>query len=236
MLLAVCLDKKTRLSFTYLKLNRRIIREIFTVGIPVMIQRIISCLAYVVFASLVAGLGTISLAAHSIAITAEEAFYIGGYGMQNAAATLAGNSLGGNDTSMFRSVAKRCVVITVIMLLAAGIALLLLAGPIMSVFTADAQVRALGADALRIVALSEPVYGILIVIEGMLDGIGDTKAPMVYAFITMWCIRIGISWVCINVFNLGLHAVWCCMVADNVVRAVLMLQRYVRGKWRRKFC
>ena len=155
--------------------------------------------------------------------------------MQNAAATLSGNSRGANDINMFRSVARRCIVLTVIMLTIAGIALFALSGHIMSIFTGDKSVQALGASVLRIVALSEPIYGILIIIEGILNGIGDTKAPMVYAFITMWCIRIGISWVCINVFGLGLRAVWFCMVADNVVRAILMLQRYIRGKWKCKF-
>ena len=42
-------------------------------------------------------LGEGSTAAHTIANTVESAFYIPGYGMQTAAATLAGNAYGAND-------------------------------------------------------------------------------------------------------------------------------------------
>ena len=49
------------------------------------------------FASMINSLGEISTAAHTIANTVESAFYIPGYGMMTAAATLSGNSLGAND-------------------------------------------------------------------------------------------------------------------------------------------
>jgi nicotinamidase-related amidase len=56
--------------------------------------RVATTLGHVVFTSLVTSLGTAALASHTIAITAEQAFYIPGYGMQAAASTLAGQSLG----------------------------------------------------------------------------------------------------------------------------------------------
>ena len=57
------------------------------------------------FASLIAGLGTVPLAAHSIATTAEEAFYIPGIGFQAAGTTLAGQILGeGNERKLDRLV------------------------------------------------------------------------------------------------------------------------------------
>ena len=62
------------------------------IGIPIALERISACLGQVVFTSLVTRLGTLALATHSIAITAEQAFYIPGYGMQAAAA---------NDISAF---------------------------------------------------------------------------------------------------------------------------------------
>ena len=60
-------------------------------------ERMATCLGHVVFASLVTGLGTVAFAAHSIALTVEQAFYIPGYGMQTASATLAGNAIGAKD-------------------------------------------------------------------------------------------------------------------------------------------
>lgn len=52
------------------------------------------CLGQVAFSSLIARLGVIQFAAHTIAIQAEQAFYIPGYGFQSAAATMVGNAVG----------------------------------------------------------------------------------------------------------------------------------------------
>lgn len=60
-------------------------------------------------------LGTVALAAHSLAITAEQAFYIPGYGMQSAAATLAGNALGEGDQKKLNHMARTMIVITVLL-------------------------------------------------------------------------------------------------------------------------
>lgn len=64
------------------------------VGVPVVFTRIGVSLGHVVFLSQVSVLGTVSLAAHSLALTTEEAVYLPGYGMQAAASTLAGNAVG----------------------------------------------------------------------------------------------------------------------------------------------
>ena len=74
--------------------EREIMEPCIRVGFPVAMERMATCLGHVVFASLVTGLGTVAFAAHSIALTVEQAFYIPGYGMQAAAATLAGNAIG----------------------------------------------------------------------------------------------------------------------------------------------
>ena len=64
-----------------------LLRETAEVGTPVLGTSLVSCLGYVVFASLVSGMGTTIFAAHSIAVTAETIFYVPGYGLRSAAST-----------------------------------------------------------------------------------------------------------------------------------------------------
>ena len=64
----------------------------FRVALPNMLQRFGTSFGYVVFASMINALGETSTAAHTIANTVESAFYIPGWGMQTAAATLSGNA------------------------------------------------------------------------------------------------------------------------------------------------
>lgn len=56
------------------RLDKAILTDVWRVGLPNAGERTVVCLGHMVFAALVAGLGTTSLAAHSIAITAETGF------------------------------------------------------------------------------------------------------------------------------------------------------------------
>ena len=59
-----------------IRLNRTVLAPIMAIGVPVMCNRIMSCSGYVVATSFVSSMATTVYAAHSIAITAEEMFYI----------------------------------------------------------------------------------------------------------------------------------------------------------------
>lgn len=78
-----------------LRWNKEVMGQCARIGVPVVFTRIGVCLGHVVFLSQVSSLGTTALAAHSLALTTEEAVYLPGYGMQAAASTLAGNAVGG---------------------------------------------------------------------------------------------------------------------------------------------
>ena len=160
------------------------------IGAPVALSRVGACLGQVVFSSQVTRLGTTALAAHSLALTAEQAFYIPGYGMQAAAATLCGNALGARDGKRLRDVARTSVLLAAGVMAVTGSILFLFPGFMMSLFTPDEQVIELGQSVLRIVAVSEPVFGASIILEGVFDGIGDTRTPLVISIATMWGVRI----------------------------------------------
>lgn len=215
-----------------LRFCRPVLRRCIGVGLPVAAQRLATELGHVVFIAQITRLGTVAMAAHSIALTAEQAFYIPGYGMQAAAATLAGNAVGEQDERKLLRMSRTILCMAVAVMTLTGGLLFLLPEQVMSFFTADPAVIAQGAGALRIVALSEPMFAALIILEGVFNGVGDTKYPFVVAAFSAWGIRITSTWACVNLFHLGLAAVWCCMVADNVSRCLLLGLRYLRGRWR----
>lgn len=57
-------------------------------------------------------------------------------------------------------------------------------------FSSDDQIISLGSTVLRMVAVSEPFYGVPIVIEGMMQGVGKTVTPFVFNVVGMWGVRI----------------------------------------------
>lgn len=212
--------------------HKPICLECIKIATPVVMERSVICLGHVTFASLIAKLGVVSFATHTIAIQAEQAFYAPGYGFQSAASTLVGNAVGEKDEAKVKRMTYLTCAITLSIMLIAGVLLFVFAGNLMSLFTPDQRVIALGKKVLRIVSVSEPIYGILIILEGTFNGMGDTKAPFIFSLMTMWGIRIFGSMLMINVFKLGLESVWMMMVLDNVSRCLLLSSRFLIGKWK----
>ena len=216
------------------RLDWAILKRCLSIGLPIAGERITACLGQVLFTALIARLGTVSVAAHSIGITAEQAFYIPGYGMQTAAATLCGFSAGEKDEKKLMQYSSAICVMAVVLMGSLSTLMFFIPELILGIFTRDAAVIALGTQLLKIVAFSEPFFAAAIIMEGVFNGVGDTKAPFAISLMTMWGIRILFTFLVVNVFHLGLASVWLCMVGDNVTRCILLVFRYFRGSWKRR--
>ena len=213
------------------KPDMEILRPCMKVAFPNMLQRFGTSFGYVAFASMINALGEVATAAHTIANTVESLFYIPGYGMQTAAATLAGNAYGAKDAQRMKDLAAMFIPIEVALMILSGGALFASAPMLMSLFSSSEEVIALGATVLRMVAVSEPFYGFSIIIEGMMLGVGKTKKPFIYNIIGMWGVRIVGTWICTQLLPYGLVAAWACMIAHNMLLFFLFLINYVRGSW-----
>lgn len=211
--------------------DMQILRPCLRVARPNMLQRFGTCLGYVAFAAMINSLGEVSTAAHTIANTVESAFYIPGYGMQTAAATLAGNAYGAKDENRMKSLASMFVPLEIVLMIGSGTCLFLAAPWLMRLFSRQDAVVELGATVLRMVAVSEPFYGFSIIIEGLMLGVGKTKAPFVYNIIGMWLVRITGTFLCTQVLGFGLVSAWACMIAHNLMLFGLYLICYIRGVW-----
>ena len=208
-----------------------VLKPCLRVALPNALQRFGTSLGYVAFASMINSLGEITTAAHTIANTVESAFYIPGYGMQTAAATLAGNALGAGDNRRAKELARMILFIEVSLMIVSGSLLFLFAPNMMRLFSKDAQVIALGATVLRMVAVSEPFYGVSIIVEGMMQGMGNTLMPFVCNIAGMWGVRIVGTFICTQLLGMGLVSAWTCMIAHNLLLFVLFAGYYISGKW-----
>ncbi len=208
-----------------------VLRPCLRVALPNMFQRFGTSLGYVAFAAMINSLGEISTAAHTIANTVESAFYIPGYGMQTASATLAGNALGARDRQRMQDLARLILWIEVLLMIVSGGLLFAFAPNMIRIFSKSTEVIALGAIVLRMVAVSEPFFGVSIVLEGMMFGVGQTVKPFVYNIIGMWGLRIVGTFICTQILDFGLVGAWACMIAHNLLLFVLFLINYLRGRW-----
>lgn len=210
--------------------QKRIIKEALTISLPAAATSTTSCLGHIVFASLVSGMGTIAFAAHSIALSAETIFYVPGYALRGSTQTLIGISVGKNDSEYFKQIEWLSVAITVIMMTITGALLYLTATPIMKIFTPDQRVVEMGAEVLHLIAFSEPIFGLMIVSEGICYGLGDTRFPFLVETMGAWGIRILLTLIGLKFFSISLFGVWICMLLDNSFRAILLSLPILGGR------
>lgn len=220
-----------RFSRKDLRLHSDCLKACARIGFPAMLTSAASCFGYVVFASMVSGMGTTVFAAHSIAVTAEQMFYIPGYGLRTATSSLVGNALGEGNVKKRTEVEKQSIVFSVLMMVVTGCILFIVSLPLMRMFTPVEEVAEIGARMLRIVAFTEPFYGLMIVTEGIFYGSGKTKEVFFVETFSMWGIRILLTSFVTGVWMLGLAEVWYCMIADNLFKSLGLFAIYL---WQRK--
>ncbi len=215
-----------------LKPDAGVLRPCLRVAFPNMLQRFATSLGYVAFAAMINSLGQLSTAAHTIANTVESAFYIPGYGMMTAAATLTGNAIGAGDGKRLRDLARIILLAEVSMMVISGSLLFLFAPAMVGIFSADAAVILLGSTVLRMLACSEPFYGVSIVIEGMLMGAGKTVVPFIFNVAGMWGVRIVGTFICTQLLGMSLVSAWACMIGHNLLLFVMFVLYHRFGRWK----
>ena len=211
--------------------NPAVLKPCLRIAYPNALQRFGTSLGYVAFAAMVNSLGGVATAAHTIANTVESAFYIPGYGMQTAAATLAGTALGAGDRNRIRALSRTILLIEVVLMILSGGLLFAFAPSMMRLFSADAAVILLGTTVLRMVALSEPFYGVSIIVEGMMQGMGKTVMPFICNLLGMWGIRIVGTFICTQLWGMGLVSAWACMILHNLTLFGMFGIYYLTGRW-----
>lgn len=215
-------SEKQGLPLSLWKPDIKVLAGIMVIGFPIVLTRMASCLGHIVFTSFVSSMETKVYAAHAIAITAEELFYIPGYGMMSAAATLMGNAVGEGDLKKQKHIRRYSLGMIFALMCVSGILLYMGAEFMMRLFTTDAEVISIGSKLLRMVAFTEPVFGSSAVMEGIYNGMGRTRYPLVVEILTMWGVRVAGAFVCVNSFHLGIVFVWVMMIINNILKAVLL--------------
>ncbi len=198
-------------------------------AVPMGMEHVILCGAQIAGTRIVAPLGTVAVAANSLAVTAESLCYMPGSGISAAATTLVGQNIGAGKPQLAKRYAGLSVALGAMVMACTG-GLMFLCAPFMfAVLTPDPAIRALGARVLRIEAFAEPLFAVSIVAQGALRGAGDTLVPSLMNLASMWGVRITASVLLAPRF--GLVGVWTAMCTELCVRGVLFLIRLLRGKW-----
>lgn len=214
------------------KLRADTVKNAFKIGAPMGLQHLLMGSAQIVSTLIVAPLGTIAIAAHSLAITVESLCYMPGYGIAEAATTLVGQGIGAGQRLLTKSFARMSVGLGIGVMTVMGIMMWIFAPELMAIMSPVEEVIALGTNVLRIEAWAEPMFAAAIVCNGVFIGAGDTIIPAIMSLGSMWAVRLTLAASLAPKY--GLKGVWTAMAIELTFRGGIFLTRLFKGSWAEK--
>ena len=209
-----------------------VVRMAFKIGAPMGLQHLLMGGAQIVSTIIVAPLGTVAIAANSLAITVESLCYMPGYGIAEAATTLVGQGIGAGQRLLTRSFAYLSVGLGIVVMTLMGVLMWVFAPELMGLMSPVGEIVAEGAAALRIEAWAEPMFAASIVCNGVFVGAGDTLKPAVMSLCSMWGVRLTLAaWLA---RDHGLRGVWTAMAIELTFRGLIFLARLFKGGWQQR--
>ena len=209
--------------------SRQELGQCTRVALPVAGEMMVTAVARIFTTRITAPLGTVAIAANSFGLTIEALCYMPGYGVQTAASTLIGQSIGARRRDLTYPLSRLVVAVGMGVMLFTGALMYIFAPQMMALLTPDPAVIALGAAVLRIEALAEPLFAAFLVVSGVFQGAGRTLISTVITAGAMWGIRVPFSALLAPRF--GLHGVWLAMALQLSVSGIIFLVCLHRRKW-----
>jgi putative MATE family efflux protein len=205
------------------------IRASAQAGVPLLV-RTLSLRAILMIATAVAArLGDADIAAHQIILSLWSLLAFALDAIAIAGQAIIGRYLGADDTEGARQACRRMVEWGIAVGVVLG-ALVVLSRPLfLPLFTSDSAVKDTALPALVIVALSQPICGVVFVLDGVLMGAGDGPY-LAWAMVITLAVFAPVA-LLVPVLGGGLTALWAAMTLMMVIRMLTLWLRTRSGRW-----
>ncbi len=217
------------------KLDGENIKLLANISSSAAIEQVFLRFGFFAVAKLVAELGTVDFATHTICMNICNLSFCFGDGLGVAASSLVGQNLGKKRPDLSIIYGKSAQRIGFLLAMVLFLLFTLGGNMLMNMFITNEenvdQIVAIGVRILVILAFISPAQISQVIFSGCVRGAGDTKFA---AFTSLACIAIlrpVWTYLLCYVFGLGVIGAWLAMVIDQYTRLGLMTYRFSSGKW-----
>ncbi|MBM4067183.1 MAG: MATE family efflux transporter, partial [Planctomycetes bacterium] len=200
---------------------------------PAAIDAFLTQMGFLFFTKIVTILGTVSLAAHQIAVRIESISFMPGFALAVSTATLVGQSLGAKDVNLALLSMRRSCYFAMALMGFFALIFLIFPAQMAMMFKPEPSVLSLAVICVMIAALEQPALAIYMVYSGGLRGAGDTISPMIITIVGTLCFHVPVSYLFGITLGWGLAGVWFGSALDWICRAIAIYILYRSGRWKR---
>lgn len=227
-------DGRIPVAPRHLGLDLKVMTQIVRLAGSATVQMLIGTASWTALARILAVFGSPVLAGYTVAMRVIVFAILPSAGMSNAAATMVGQALGASKPERAEQAVRKACLYNFVFLGAVGVLFVVLARPIVGLFSSDPEVLRHGVTALRVVALGFPLYAFGMVLTQAFNGAGDTWTPTWINLAVFWAFEIPLAYVLAHTFGMGpVGAFWAITIAFSSLAVVSWLV-FRRGRWKTK--
>lgn len=222
-----------RLRWGFLRyVTRESLRTLVRITLPACVEPLVLQTGFLIYAKIITLLGAMALAAHRVAITIESLTFMPGNAIAVACSALVAQALGAKRPDHAARSVREASRLNLYFMSGIGVLFLLVPDLFARLLSPNDETAAyLAAVLIAVSAFEQPFFSQAMTLAGALRGAGDTKSPVVVAFIGVWLVRIPVAYALAIPAGLGVIGIWLTMIADWFVRMVVFAAIYRRGRW-----
>jgi putative MATE family efflux protein len=215
-----------------MKFDKEMFRKSLKIGLPAGFQQTFVSIGFLALYKIVNGFGTSTIAAYAVAMRIDAFAALPAMNFSAALSTFTGQNIGaGRMDRVAQGLRATLYMIWAVVFLVTALALLF-AVPLMHAFTNDPEVVRVGVEYLHIVSPFYLIFSSMFVVMGLLRGAGDTMFTMFMTIISLWAIRIPVSYWLAGIY--GTKGIWWGIPIAWSVGLTISTIYYFSGRWKTK--
>ncbi len=203
------------------KLQWKITKRIFTLGVPVAAESALFALFAMVIARFVSNYGAEAIAVQSIGAQIEAISWMTASGFATALGSFVGQNYGAKKWHRIKLGFNYTMLIGLVMALPITLIFMFWGESIYTLFFSKADLQKLGGIYLMIISVSQLFMITEITTSGAFNGIGRTVPPSLIGIVFTGA-RIPLAYLLMQIEPLGLYGIWIAISASSVVKGTIL--------------
>lgn len=201
----------------------RLLAQFLRLGVPIGLSHAFEVGAFAAASIFLGWIGREALAAHQIAIKMSATAFMVAVAIGVATSIRVGNGIGAGHPEGAQRSAWVGIGLGLLVMSVTGVAFWQGGHWIVSSFTTDPEVIAIGAGLMAVAAAFQLTDGIQAIASGALRGAGDTLKPMLAQIVAHWGVGIPCGYYFAFVLGWGPRGVWWALALGLTIAAILLL-------------
>lgn len=213
------------------RFDKESLKALANIGSSALAEQIFMRVGFFTYSVIVARMGTVAYAAHQVGMNLMSISFSFGDGIQVAAVSLVGQSLGRKRRDLAKLYGTVCQRFGLFFACCLAVVFVLGGRFIFSWFSSEEAILDYGVMIMQVMSLVIFLQIPQVIFNGCLRGAGDTRYTALTSLFSVTFVRPFFGWLLCFPLNMGLFGAWVGLFLDQACRFVLSYLRFRKGKW-----